>query len=130
MSWRQFELQMERDRRRSEREAMRHYREAVRRQKEAEKRAQKEQVAEEVARFESYLEVLQSLHKESGPDWNWEEISKRPPPQAPQPITRREDTARRLLAAYKPGFFARLFGSAQDRMRELKIAVTTGKAKD
>ena len=69
--------------RRMERESKRRQRELERERKQIERMQELEQAAYDVQVFENYIEVLTSVHKDCGEEWNWAEISASAPPEKP-----------------------------------------------
>jgi hypothetical protein len=122
--------QYERERRVSERDALRHHRELERRRREAEKAEAAEQAAAEAASFESYLSLIVSVHKDCGEEWDWKLLAEAPAPSPPSPRCDEEDSARRALEAYQPGFFERLFRTDRKRRAALEAKVVEARQKD
>lgn len=130
MGWKQYVRQMEAQARRDERAAVRRFREMERESRRQDKEAKVRDAAYEVARYETYLELVVSLHSECGDAWNWHQLSLSPPPAEPPRSSRREDAARALRDAYAPGFVDRMFGGAKRRRDELEAAVQQERARD
>jgi hypothetical protein len=130
MGWKQFARSVEAAHRRDEREATRRYRELVKHQRIAEKAASQQRAADVVAQYEAYVELLVSLHKECGQQWNWRALAKAIPPQPPQRGNEHESAAREVLETYHPGFFARTFGVAKTRRVEFEADLAAATEKD
>jgi hypothetical protein len=94
------------------------------------KEAEKLRAAHEVNQFDNYLELLVSLHKDCGDDWDWPAIAKAGAPPLPPRRNRHESTAAAEMQAYKPGFFEKLFGGAKKRLAVLANAVERGRDAD
>lgn len=141
MSWRQFvravEADARRQRRRTERAAVQRYRELQRAERDAArfsaahaKQAEKARAAHEAARFENYLELLVSVHKDSGDAWDWNALANAAAPPLPAPGFRNEQAAAAALQAYRPSFFEKLFGGDKKRTTELQAAVSYARSAD
>lgn len=109
---------------------MRQHRERQRRERELVRQVEKLHAASEAEQFERYLEVLVSVHKDCTSDLDWNAIANVAPPQPPVPDQKYEAAAAVLVAAYKPGLFARLFGRARKELAALEHGVVQGRAAD
>jgi len=69
--------------RRAERDALKRQNELKRQQKQLEKMRESERASYEVQVYENYLDVLLSVHKESGNQWEWESIHSSDTPDKP-----------------------------------------------
>jgi tellurite resistance protein len=143
---------MEAAERRAHREEQRRFKELQRRAKENEKLSELEQARLEVETYENRLEVLLSIHKEQGEEWDWEQVLNTPspveplrhshheteaqarhafpPPVIPEKTDQYEAEYQARLNAYKPGLFDRLFGRAKEELSELTAGVTLGRQYD
>jgi tellurite resistance protein len=144
---------MEAAARRAQREEQRRFKELQRRAKEQAKLSGMEQARLEVDTYENRLEVLLSIHKEQGEEWNWEQVLNTPspvepprhnhheaeararlnafpPPVVPEKTSQYETEYQARLDAYKPGLFDRLFGRAKDELSELAAGVALGRQYD
>ncbi len=128
MGWRSALRTIEAAERRAQRDAQRRYKELQRRAKEHAKLSALEQARLEVETYENRLEVLLSIHKEQGSEWNWQQILNAPPPVEPVRSNRHEGEVEARRAAYKPGFFDKLFGKA--KKQEATFEVELHMAKD
>lgn len=113
-----------------ERIARAQYNRTKREEQEAAKIAERQRAVDEVALFESYLEVLTSIHRDLVLDTDWVAIASSKPPEAPAPSTENERKARATLRSHAPGILARLSGAARRTREELERAVEDGKAQD
>jgi len=109
---------------------MRQHREHQRRVKEHTKYIEKLRAENEAEQFDRYLELLVSIHKNCTDDLDWEAIANSDPPAPPTQDRRHEVAATMLVAAYKPGFFERLFGGAAKRLAVLQQGIMQGRAAD
>lgn len=116
--------------RREQREARRRLRELVREHKEAERRAEQEHAEQAVARYEAMIEALTSVHRECGPRVDWASIAGAQPPSRPTPVTSGAAVAEQVRDAYRPGLFARLFGTAPKRRAALEAEVAAARERD
>lgn len=134
MGWKQFLREVDRAQRRSERAALQHHRQLVRERarmdKIAAKIAEQDAAQAEVAEFESYLEVLVSVHKDCGDNWNWQRIANSKQPAEPKPATGAEDEARIALATYRPSFFDKLLRRVEKRRSDLERKVQEARERD
>ena len=125
-----MEADSRRRQRHAEREAMRRHRELQRYQREHARESEKQWAAYEVQKFENYLELLVSLHKDLAEPWNWRAIANAPQPSPPQRGHRHEAAASEVMRAYKPGFVDQLFGAAKKHVAQLEVAVAQARAAD
>lgn len=88
---------MEAAERRRQREARRHLRELNRQAKENAKLSAIEQARLEVETFDNQLEILLSVHKEQGENWDWTGIAASLPPPSPQNNSFHEQKAKQRL---------------------------------
>jgi hypothetical protein len=71
----------------------------------------------EVAEFENYLEVIQTVHKDCSENTDWNSISAVPRPKKPIPDDTASKKAEKELADFKPSLVNKLFGG-EARQRE------------
>ncbi len=127
MGWRGTLRAIQAAERRAEREAQRRHRELQRHAKEQAKLSVLEQARLEVETYENQLEVLLSIHKEQGEPWDWRSILNQDPPAEPARTDHHTSQARAKMAAYKPGFFEKLFGGARKKEEALEVHLATGR---
>lgn len=129
MSWKQFLREVDRSQRANERTALKRHRELVRERARYEKinakLAELEAAQAEVTEFESYLDVLVSLHKDCVEPWDWKRIGESKPPNKPKPSTQHQNMAKEVLENYRPGFIDKLLRRVPKR-----IAALEGKVRD
>ena len=123
MGWRGTLRAMETAARRAAREAERH-------ERALEKQRARDEAGYEVARYETLVETLKTVHVEATDPWNWEELASRPEPQPPERSSEREATARAARDAYVPGILARTFRREKRQRSQLARAVAEGRAAD
>jgi hypothetical protein len=92
-----------------EREARRRQRELEQKKKDIAKMQDLEKAQFEVNEFENYIDVIRSVHKDCGENWNWSEIKSSAPPKEPQPKREGEIKAQKALDSYTPSFFDKIF---------------------
>lgn len=114
----------------AEREARRRQRELAEQRKQLEKMEELEQAAHAVAVYENLLEVLQSVHKQCGPKWDWAIFKSTSPPEKPQSSHTRERAARVQLRDYEPGAIDDLFRRATTKREKLAEAVKKARKAD
>jgi hypothetical protein len=116
--------------RRMEREQRRRQRELERQRKQLEKMQELERAAFEVAEFENYIEVLQTVHKDCSDRWKWEEIIKSPPPEKPERRNENEKSAREEARLYKPGIGDKLLGRVETKQEKFEAEIRAAIAED
>jgi tellurite resistance protein len=116
--------------RRAQRDAQRRYKELQLRTKEQAKLSLLEQARLEVETYENRVEVLLSIHKEQGEQWNWKQILNTPPPIEPARGERHALEVQARRAAYVPGFFDKLFGKANKQAGAFEVEAITAQAQD
>lgn len=92
-----------------EREARRRQRELERQKKELARMQELERAKFEVDEYENYIDIIKSIHKDCGGEWNWQEISTSNPPEQPQLQRKNELEAQKAFDNYVPSFFDKLF---------------------
>jgi len=85
-----------------EREARRRQRELERQRKELARMQELERAKFEVDLYENYIDVIKSIHKDCGEEWNWQEISTSNPPEQPQLQRKNELEAQEAFDNYIP----------------------------
>lgn len=130
MGWRGALRAIEAAERRAQRDAQRRYKQLQRRAKEHAKLSALEQARLEVEMYENRLEVLLSIHKEQGDEWNWQQIVNTPPPVEPVRGNRHEAEVEGRKAVYKPGFFDNLFGKAKKQAAAFEVESYMAKDRD
>ena len=130
MGWRGALRAMEAAERRAQRDAQRRFKELQRRAKEQAKLSALEQARLEVETFETQIEMLLSIHKDEGDQWNWQQILNAPPPIEPVRVDRQEAEVEARRAAYNPSFFEKLFGKAKKQTAAFEIELHIAKDRD
>jgi tellurite resistance protein len=130
MGWRSALRAIEAAERRAQRDAQRRYKDLQRRAKEHAKLSALDQARLEVETYENRLEVLLSIHKEQGDQWNWQQVSNTPPPVEPARGNRHETEVEARRAAYSPGFFDKLFGKAKKQATAFEVESYMAKDRD
>ena len=116
--------------RRQEREAKRRQRELEKQHKELEKMQELQRAQYEVKVYENRIDLLLSVHKESGKIWDWEAIKSSNPPTKPIRHGRKEHFAQSKLNQYKPGIFDKLFKKEESKRNVLKKSVEEARQLD
>lgn len=120
-------------------EVKRQEREAKRRQRELDK--QRQQMAKmehlelarfEVEQYENSIDVITSVHKDCGEEWNWEAIRRQTEPRKPHQdwFTKHEERAQKEKEEYSPGRRDRLLQPVDSQMEELSKAVILAREQD
>lgn len=130
MGWRATIRAIEAAERRAQREEQRRFRELQRLSKEHAKLTALEQARLEVDTYENQLEVLLSIHKEQGEEWDWLAVSQSAPPPEPVRTNRHEADVEARQVLYVPGFFARLFGKAKKQEAAFGAQIPVARARD
>lgn len=116
--------------RRIEREQQRHAREAAKRFKEQQKLQEIENVQQAVSDWESYVETIQSVHKNCTEPIDWRQIEETEKPFEPILETKNAAIAQNKLDSFKPSFFDKVFGSTQKKINQLSQQVIQAQQKD
>lgn len=130
MGWKGVLRSMEAAARAAERDARRRQRELEREQRHYDKMEELEQAAHDVEVYENYLDRITSVHKEVRTDINWQSIFDDAQPDEPIQTHDAERRARNKFQTYRAGFFAKVFGSAEKKKRELEADIETAIKKD
>ena len=117
-------------RRRRERDAHRRQRELARTRKEWQRMEARQRAIAEYEYFANAVDVLLSVHKECSDEIDWATAAHGAPPAAPAYSNGGEAAAASRAASYRPGFFARLFGTESKRRAELAAAVDDARRDD
>jgi hypothetical protein len=96
--------------RRVERDQQRRAREAAKFYKQQQKEQEIANAGDAANQYAEYISVLKSIHKDCSTPIDWLKIQDEKPPKEPLLSNQREIAARRSLAEYRPGFFAKTFG--------------------
>ncbi len=123
MTWRGALRSIQADLRRMEREAQK-------RQRELERMQISDQAAYEVRIYENRVDLLTSVHKECGANWDWDDIFAQKPPEAPIAQQINEDQAQEKLCRFKPNIFDKLFGRVDSKHTALSNAIEIAKEQD
>lgn len=130
MSWKGTLRSIQAAQRRAERDAKRRQRELEVQRRKLEKMQELERAEYEVQVFENYLDVLLSIHKECGNDWDWEAIRDSDPPSKPTRSDTAEKAALAELENYKPGTMDKLLRRVDSKRENLASAVEEAKLED
>ena len=116
--------------RRLERESLRKRRELERQRKKIQKMQELERAAYEVQVYQNYVDVLISVHKDCGPEWNWRKIQASAPPAKPLRQNAFEKKAMDRLKTYQPSVLDKVLNRVESKRRNLLEDVQSGKRKD
>lgn len=130
MGWKGALRSMAAAQRRAEREARRRQRELERQREQLEKMQELEQAAFEVQVYENYVDLLRSVHKECGDDWDWEAIGSSDAPDRPIREQTHEESARSRLDSYEPGVVDKMLSRTESKRQELLTAVDEARQAD
>ncbi|MEW6303790.1 MAG: tellurite resistance TerB C-terminal domain-containing protein [Verrucomicrobiota bacterium] len=130
MGWRGTIRAIQAAERRAQREEQRRYRELQRQAKDMARLSALERARLEVETYENRLEVLLSVHKEQGPEWDWPALVNAPPPLEPVRENRNAAEVEARRAAYRPGFFDKLFGRMKKQEAEFAGQLQAAQTRD
>ncbi len=116
--------------RRMEREQQRQAREAAKRFKEQQKLQEIENAQQAVSDWKSYVETIQSVHKNCTDPIDWKQIEETEKPAEPILETKNEVVAKNKLDSFKPSFLDKVFGSTQKKINQLSQQVELAQQKD
>ncbi len=130
MTWKGTLRSIQAAQRRAERDARKRQRELEKQQKQLERMQELERAEFEVQVYENYLDVLLSIHKECGNEWDWELIRDTEPPDSPTKSNSLELAAQAELENYKPGTLDKLMKRVESKREQLTAAVAEAKKAD
>lgn len=130
MTWRRFVRDIQAAARRAERESSRRRRALLQQNLLQAKMELAAQVRHVVDLYENQIDLVTSMHKVCGPEWEWSAIRNAPPPPAPSLERTNEEAAERALRVYRPGLLDRLFNRVETKKARLREAVTKARHKD
>ena len=116
--------------RQSEREALKKQRELEKQRTLLEKMQEQERSAYEVQVYENDIDVLISIHKDCGVDWNWELVQAIDPPSKPIKYNANERLAQSNFEAYQPGLMDKILKRIEIKRNKLFVVVEENKRKD
>jgi len=111
----------ERDRNRQAKESSRLYKEQI-------KQNEIENVTETIRRYEDYIKVLMSVHKNCADKIDWQQIIEDDEPLV-EKNNLHEDAAQKILNDFTPSFFEKIFGSKK-KTQSLEQAIEQAKIQD
>lgn len=91
---------------------------------------ERQRAAYEVEAYENYIEMIQSIHKESDDPVNWEALRDAPPPYPKGEAGPKETAARKALEEYRPGVLEKWLGRAEKRRAELEQQIMEARQSD
>ena len=130
MTWRGALRSIEAASRRMEREEQRRQRELERQAQAYEKMQQLEQAAYDVEVYENRIDMLKSVHKECGGEWDWQAIYSQEALAAPTQGADFENAALAKLRAFKPNLVDKILGRTKSKITALNDAVEAQKQQD
>lgn len=86
--------------------------------------------ADALNKYNDYIDVLKSVHKDVSDSIDWLEISKEQPPTTPSHSKQNEVERLAKLNKYKPSFIDKIFGSSKKKLWKLEQNVEAAKEKD
>jgi hypothetical protein len=113
-----------------ERDSVRRRRELERAHRQHAKLLELERAAYEVDLHNNHIEILRSVHKECGPEFDWTAVRDAPAPAEPTRSQKRETAAQQALDGYEPGFFDKLFGRTEKKRAALADGVADARRTD
>lgn len=115
---------------RAERDSRRRQNELQRQHKQLEKMLERERAAYEVAVYNNQVDLLRSIHKESGAAWDWHRIKASAPPTEPTRLRTCEMAAEAALRSFRPNLIHKLFRRVESKRQSLAEAVDVAKERD
>lgn len=116
--------------RRIEREQQRQAREAAKRFKEQQKLQEIKDARQAAQDWETYVDTIQSVHKNCTDSIDWNQIISMPEPQKPALKDFNEISAQTKFDNFKPSFFDKLFGTTAKKLSRLKEQIEKAKFAD
>jgi len=116
--------------RRIERESKRRQRELELEQKRIAKMQELKQAAHEVEAYENYIQVLTSIHKNCGEEWDWGKIYSSQPPEKPVRKKIFEKEAQKKLESYRPNIIDKVLRRDKSRKQKINKLMELAKRKD
>jgi hypothetical protein len=123
MGWKGFARAMNRA-------AVRNQRELQKQQKMFAKMQDTEKAAYEVQVYQNHIDLLLSVHKECGENYDWAEIEHSESPAKPDRLPQREDAAKLNLSSLKIGLSDKLLGRGDTKKKQLLDAIEEAKKLD
>ncbi len=105
---------------------MRRHRELLKEMKKIAKETELIRARNEAEQYETYLQLIVSLHKDCADSWDWKACADAPQPEPRVAVGGREAAARKAAEAYVPGFFEKLFGGAKVTKAQLEKLIAEG----
>lgn len=130
MGWRGALRSIAAAQRRAERESARQYRELEKRNAQLQKLEEKAQAAHEVECHLNLIARLTSIQAECGDPVDWQSIYARQSPMQPKADHSREQSARRQLESYQPGWLDKLLRRIESKREDLRQTVIQARAED
>jgi hypothetical protein len=130
MSWRGTLRTLAAAARQHEREQHRRHRLLQQRQQQLARLNAAQRAAHEVEVYENSIELITSVHRDCGEVWNWDAIKKALPPAKPEYSSQIETTQRQREAQRQPGFWDRVTGRLEEKVRASEQAIHQAKAAD
>lgn len=130
MGWRGLLRDLQAASRQAERDAYRRRRALEKQQQQYDRMEASDRVRYEVEVYENQMELLVSVHKECGEQWDWQAVKMADRPAAPKQGDDNERKAEWALARYTPGVWDRLSGQGKAKAEELREAIDEGRLKD
>lgn len=130
MGWRGTMRSIQAAARAAERDARTRQRELERRQREVDGMQELERACHEVQVYENRIDVLRSVHKQCGEDWNWKSVKSARPPSEPARDETHRQAAQSALDDYKPSIGDKLLRRTDSTLQQLALAVEDARQRD
>ena len=130
MTWRGTLRSISATARRMERDAQRRQRELERQARAYDKMQQLEQAAHDVEVYSTRMDLLKSVHKECGADWDWAAIYAQETSEPPVETREHESAALIRLQRFSPSLLDTLLRRVNSKLAALNDAVEVGKGRD
>jgi len=116
--------------RRMERQERQRQRELERQRKELARMEELERALFEFEEFENYIDVITSIHKDCGPEWDWNEVGSMSRPIEPERKNTHEMNAQRDYEEFKPGMADKLLRKVDAKKEALKAEIDKAGKRD
>lgn len=115
---------------RAERDSRRRQNELQRQHKQLAKMLERERAAYEVALYNNHVELVRSIHKECGSEWNWHRIKASARPNQPTKLRNSERAAEDALKNFRPNIIHKLLGRVERKRQSLAEGVNSAVERD
>ena len=130
MSWKGTMRSLAAAQRRMERQERQRQRELERQRKELARMEELERAQFEFEEFENYIDVITSIQKDCGPEWDWNEVGRLSRPVEPELKNTHEMNAQKAYEEFKPGISDKLLRKVDTKKEALKAEIVNAAKRD